>query len=346
MKGVVEMRKILDKLLSGEHLTKEEAREYMEQIIQGSIPPHQVTAFIVGLKILKETPDEITGMAQAMRDNVDLFLNVTEPLLDTCGTGGDGIGTINVSTASALIAATGGIKVAKHGNRAVSGKSGSADVLEALGIPIQYNLTQLKEVLAKENIAFLYAPIFHQGMKHAAPSRKELGVRTVFNLLGPLSNPLKAEFQVIGVYHHDLTETIAAVVKELGVKKALIVAGLDGMDEITTTTKTKITELKEGNINTFFVNPEDLNVPRANLADLIGGTASENREELLKIFSGKKGPKRDLIAVNAGAGFYVMGKANDLVEGVQMAKDLLDSGEVYQKVIRLKNLFKKTGETS
>lgn len=340
------MRKILDRLLSGEHLTREESRQFMEGIIKGSIPPHQVTAFIVGLKILKETPDEIIGMAQAMREHVDIALNIPGPLLDTCGTGGDGIGTINVSTASALIAATGGVKVAKHGNRAVSGKSGSADVLEALGIPIQYSITELKKVLDEENIAFLYAPVFHQGMKHAAPSRKELGVRTVFNLLGPLSNPLKAEYQVIGVYSHDLTEPIAEVVKGLGVKNALIVAGLDGMDEITTTTNTKITELKDGSIHTFFVNPEDLSVPRANLSDLIGGTARENAGELLNIFSGKKGPKRDLITVNAGAGFYVTGKAKDLVEGIQMAKDVLDSGEVLQKVIHMQSLFKKAGEIS
>lgn len=340
------MRKILDRLLSGEHLTKEESRRYMEGIIKGSIPPHQVTAFMVGLKILKETPDEIVGMAQAMREHVDIALNIPDPLLDTCGTGGDGIGTINVSTASSLIAATGGVKVAKHGNRAVSGKSGSADVLEALGIPIQYSLAELKEVLDEENIAFLYAPVFHQGMKHASASRKELGVRTVFNLLGPLSNPLKAEYQVIGVYHYDLTEPMAEVVKGLGIKRALIVAGFDGMDEITTTTKTKITELKDGRIYTFSVSPEDLGVPRASLADLVGGTAKENAKELLNIFSGQKGPKRDLIAVNAGAGFYVTGMAKDLATGIQMANEVLDSGEVLQKIIRMQSLFKKAGEIS
>jgi len=340
------MRKILEKLLDGNHLTKEESRKYMEEMIKGNVSPHQVTAFMVGLKMLGENPDEILGMVEAMRKQAKVEIHITEPLLDTCGTGGDGIGTINVSTAAALIAAAGGIKVAKHGNRAVSGKSGSADVLEAMGIPIQYALTDLEKVLREENIAFLYAPIFHQGMKHAAPSRKELGIRTVFNLLGPLSNPLHAEYQVMGVYHQDLTEPLAEVLKGLGVKRALIVAGLDGMDEITITTKTKITELNDGKINTSYMEPEQFGISKSSIEQLRGGTPQENAEDLLQIFQGKKGAKRDLILINAGAGFYVMGKAVSIAQGIEMARDLIDSGKVYQKILRLQSLNEKVGSVS
>jgi len=336
------MRKLLENLLNGGHLTRTESKQFMEQVIEGNIPPHQVTAFIVGLKVLGETTEEIIGMVEAMREKVQVPFQIDGPLLDTCGTGGDGSGTINVSTAAALIAATGGIKVAKHGNRAVSGKSGSADVLEAMFIPIQQKPTDLEKALNDENIAFLYAPVFHQGMKHAAISRKELGIRTVFNLLGPLSNPLKADHQVMGVYSPTLTEPIAKVLKGLGVKRALVVAGLDGMDEITTTTLTRITELKDGEIKTYQITPEQFGIKRAILDDLKGNTPTDNARDLLSIFSGQKGPKYDFITMNAGASFYIAGKATNLIEGIELAKHLIDSGKVAQKVERLQQMSKKT----
>ncbi|MFV9510250.1 anthranilate phosphoribosyltransferase [Tepidibacillus sp. LV47] len=340
------MSRVLKKLLDGNHLTKEESKQFMEEIITGKVPPHQVTAFMVGLKILGETTEEIVGLVEAMREHAYVPFQVEGPLLDTCGTGGDGTGTINVSTAAALIAATGGIKVAKHGNRAVSGKSGSADVLEALGIPIQQSAEELEKVLQEENIAFLFAPIFHQGMKHAATSRKELGVRTVFNILGPLSNPLKADHQVMGVYRSDLTEPLAEVLHSLGVKRALVVAGLDGMDEITTTTKTRITELKDGEIHTYEITPEQFGIKRATMEDLKGGTPEENAKELLMIFEGKKGPKRDFVLINAGASFYVTGQAVSLEQGIEKARELIDSGQVLQKIGRLRRFKKKEGFAS
>ncbi len=281
-------KEVLQKLLEGQHLTKEESQAFMEEIITGNVPPHQVTAFMVGLKMLGETTEEIVGLVQAMRKNVKVPFSIDGPLLDTCGTGGDGAGTINVSTAAALIAAASGIKVAKHGNRAASSKSGSADVLEAMGIPIQLNDEELEKMLDEEHIAFLYAPVFHSGMKHAAISRKELGVRTVFNILGPLSNPLQADHQVMGVYRADLTEPLAKVLHSLGVKRALVVAGYDGLDEITTTDKTRVTELYEGRIHTYEITPEQFGFQRTSIEELKGGTPEENAKELLTIFEGKK----------------------------------------------------------
>ncbi|MFT9488063.1 MAG: anthranilate phosphoribosyltransferase [Tepidibacillus sp.] len=340
------MRKILEKLLAGNHLTREESKQFMEEIILGNVPPHQVTAFMVGLKVLGETTEEIIGMVEAMREQAKTPFQINGPLLDTCGTGGDGSGTINVSTAAALIAASGGIKVAKHGNRAVSGKSGSADVLEAMDIPIQQSPEDLEQLLNEENIAFLYAPIFHQGMKHAAISRKELGIRTVFNVLGPLSNPLKADHQVMGVYHPNLTEPIAKVLQGLGVKRALVVSGLDGMDEITMTNETKVTELRDGEIQTYFVTPEQFGFTRSSLSDLQGDTPQENAKDLLDIFKGKKGPKRDFILINAGASFYVTGKAKNIAEGIELAKELVDTGKVYQKILKLQRFSKKVDHVS
>lgn len=337
------MKKVLEQLLMGEHLTKEESKAFMKEIIKGNIPSHQVTAFMVALKMLGETTQEIVGMVEAMREQVKKPFQVRGPILDTCGTGGDGKGTINVSTAAALVAAAGDIKVAKHGNRAVSGKSGSADVLEAMGIPIQQSADQLEKVWKEENIAFLYAPVFHQGMKHAAISRKELGIRTVFNLLGPLSNPLNANHQLMGVYHPKLTEEMAEVLYHLGVSRALVVAGLDGLDEMTTTAETRVTELKNGKVQTYHISPEQFGFQRSVMKDLRGGTAKENAKDLLEIFQGKRGPKRDFILLNSGAAFYVTGNTEDIDAGIKKAEQLIDSGKVYQKILSLQSFSQGEG---
>lgn len=339
------MRRILEKLLAGEHLTMSESKEFMEEIIRGNIPPHQVTAFMVALKVIGESTEEIIGLVQAMRSHMKVPFKVTGSLLDTCGTGGDGGGTINISTAAAFVAAAAGVPVAKHGNRAISSKSGSADVLEAIGLPLELTADTLEELLSKENLAFFYAPIYHPGMKNAGQSRKELGVRTVFNILGPLCNPLEADHQVIGVYDSALTEPIANVLLGLGVKRALVVAGLDGLDEITTTTTTKITELREQQITTSYISPQDLGLFSADPSDLQGGTPEENAQDILEIFQGKKGAKRDIILANAGAGLYVFGKAGTLVEGVKFAEEIVDSGKVYEKIINIRRLVREKETT-
>lgn len=338
------MKSILAKLLSGNHLTEVESKQYMEEIIKGNIPPHQVTAFMVGLKVLGETTAEIVGLAKAMREKMTIPFKAEGPLLDTCGTGGDGFGTINVSTAAALVASSAGINVAKHGNRAVSGKSGSADVLEALEIPIEQANSEQEMIFRKENIVFLFAPLHHQGMRHAAVSRKELGLRTVFNILGPLSNPLQADHQVMGVYDPELTEPLAHVLKGLGLKRALVLAGLDGLDEITTSSETKISELNNGDIKTYTVTPEEFGIKRALINDLRGESAKENARVLMEIFQGKKGAKRDFILLNSAAAFYTIGLAKNLSEGIEIAKELIDSGKVYQKVKRLQSFNKQAGQ--
>jgi anthranilate phosphoribosyltransferase len=290
-----------------------------------------------------ETLDEITGFAETMRSKA-MQVNVPQMnLLDTCGTGGDGSDTFNISTASALVAAAGGIRVAKHGNRAMSSKSGSADVLEALGVNIQLNSAQAAACINQVGIGFMFAQAYHQSMKHAAGPRKELGFRTVFNLLGPLTNPAGADRQVLGIFDRTKTELIAEVLRELGIKRALVVASLDGLDEISISAPTKVTELRDNEIRTYEITPDDLGLRTYSLQEVIGGDAAENADIIHHILAGEKGAHRDIVLANAGACFYVTGQCATLQEAVKFAGSVIDSGKAADK---LKELVHFTGDLS
>ncbi|MDB5055909.1 MAG: trpD, partial [Bacilli bacterium] len=269
------------------------------------------------------------------RSKADRVLTEQTNLLDTCGTGGDGAETFNISTASALVAAAGGIRVAKHGNRAMSSKSGSADVLEALGVNIQLNGEQAAKCLAEVGICFMFAQQFHQSMKHAAIPRREIGIRTIFNLLGPLTNPAGADHQLLGVFDRTKTELIAEVMHALQVKRGLVVASFDGLDEISISAATQVTELKNGQIETYQIVPDDLGLRSSNIKDIAGGDAITNAAIIRTIFRGELGACRDIVLANAGACFYVSGHCGTLQEGVKMAGSIIDSGRASAKLAEL-----------
>ncbi|MBP1994732.1 anthranilate phosphoribosyltransferase [Paenibacillus eucommiae] len=333
----------LSKVIANGHLGRDEARAVMSGIMEGAATPAQIGSLLTALRIKGETLDEITGFAEAMRSKA-LPIEVSKGnLLDTCGTGGDGAETFNISTASALVAAAGGIRVAKHGNRAMSSKSGSADVLEALGVHIALSAEQTAACLEKVGICFMFAQSYHQSMKYAAGPRKELGFRTVFNLLGPLTNPAGADRQVLGVFDRDKTEVVAEVLQALGLKRALVVASLDGLDEISISAPTKVTELKDDQIRTYELTPDDLGLRATSIKDVAGGDAGMNAEIIHRIFSGERGAYRDIVLANAGACFYVTGQCTTLQEGVKFAAAAIDSGKATAK---LEELVQFTGELS
>ncbi|WP_058486037.1 anthranilate phosphoribosyltransferase [Defluviitalea phaphyphila] len=326
------LREAVETLLEGKDLTENQMIEAMESIMNGEATNTLIGSFLTALKIKGETPEEITGGAKVMRkkaEKIDLEGLYT---LDTCGTGGDGAGTFNISTAVAFIAASAGIYVVKHGNRSVSSKSGSADVLEALGVNISLTPKQVEECIKAQNIGFLFAPTFHKAMKYALGPRKELGFRTIFNVLGPLTNPAEAKAQVMGVFDDSLTEIMARVLLNLGVEHAMVVHGMDGLDEITITDKTKVTELKNKEINTYFISPEQYGIEKGKKEDLVGGDAKENAEIIMNILKGEKGPKRDIVLLNSGAALYVGKKAKSIEEGINMAKKLIDEGYALNKL--------------
>jgi len=286
----------------------------------------QIGAFLIGLKMKGETIDEIAGFARGMRAAARTIApDVEGTLVDTCGTGGDVHNTLNVSTAAAIVTAAAGIPVAKHGNYAITSKSGSADVLKALGIRIDLSPEKVKECIEKVGIGFLLAPVFHPAMKRVAAPRRELGVRTIFNILGPLTNPAGARAQVIGVFDLELCETIANVLALLGSERAMVVHG-DGMDEISNIGETTIASLEDGLVSTYTVKPEDFGFERATIADIAGGTPEENARDIVSIFEGSEGPRRDIVVLNSGAAIHVAGEAADLESGVRKAEELIDSG--------------------
>lgn len=335
------IQEAIRQIIEGRHLTRSEARSVMGQILDGQATPAQIGGLLTGLRIKGETIEEITGFASMMRDKANRVRTTQINLLDTCGTGGDGGNTFNISTTASIVAAAGGIRVAKHGNRAMSSKSGSADVLEALGVNIQLNQEQAAACLEKAGICFMFAQLFHQSMKHAAAPRKELGVRTVFNLLGPLTNPAGADRQVLGIFDRGLTETIAHVMQALGVKRALVVASADGLDEISISDTTQVTELKDGEIRTYEITPELLGLQRYPISEVSGGDAVQNAQIARDIFNGAQGAPRDIVLANAAACFYVTGMAETLQEGVKLAAHTIDSGEALRK---LEQLVQCTGE--
>jgi anthranilate phosphoribosyltransferase len=343
MERKITVQQAIAKVIGGQHLNRMEARDVMTDIMEGAATSAQIGSLLTALRMKGETIDEIAGFAEIMRSKATPVRIEQVNLLDTCGTGGDGAETINVSTASAIVAAAGGVRVAKHGNRAASSKSGSADVLEALGVNIHLTGQQAAECLERVGICFMFAQVYHQSMKHAAGPRKELGFRTVFNLLGPLTNPAGADRQLLGVFDRSKTELVASVLQALKVKRALVVASLDGLDEISVSAPTQVTELKGGEIRTYELSPGDLGLSSYKLQDVKGGDAKTNADIITRVFLGEKGAYRDIILANSGACFYVTGKAATLKDGVELAANVIDSGQAYDT---LKKLIQFTGELS
>lgn len=315
---------LLSKLVDGRVLTAAEAGDFFAACLRGEPTPAQVAAAVTALRIRGETVDEIAAFAGAMRDAA-LTLDHPYDAIDTCGTGGDGQHTYNISTAAALVLAGAGLKVAKHGNRALSSKSGSSDVLSALGVNLAATPEQQRRALDQAGIAFLFAPAYHGAMRHVGPVRAEIGFRTVFNLLGPLSNPAGAKRQVMGVYDPRLLEPLAEVLGRLGAARAWTVHG-QGLDELTTTGETEVAEWKDGAVRRFTVSPEDAGLPRAGIADIRGGDAEENALALRALLDGAKGAYRDIVLLNAAAALIVSDKVETLAEGVAMAAAVIDDG--------------------
>ncbi|MBC8276328.1 MAG: anthranilate phosphoribosyltransferase [Chloroflexi bacterium] len=321
-------------LVSGNSLATDEAAQVMEEIMQGEATPTQFGAFVTALRLKGETVDEIVGLARTMRAKA--IPVITDGLVvDTCGTGGDGSHTFNISTTAAFVAAGAGLKVAKHGNRAMSSQCGSADVLEALGVKIDLNAEQVQRCLQEVGIGFMFAPTFHPAMKYAAAPRREIGIRTVFNILGPLTNPAEAKYQVLGVADESLVEKMALVLQHLGCHHALVVHGGDGLDEITISGKTQVCELKGSRIESYTISPEDIGLPSAGSDSLKGGSAKENAELLRNILSGASGPQRDVVLMNTAAVLLAGDKVETLREGVELAQKTIDSGQALSKLEQL-----------
>lgn len=338
------MQGAINKLVNQVNLTRAEAQDVMRQIMSGDATPTQIGAAAIALRMKGETKDEIAGLAEVMRNFSKHIENGKQGLLDTCGTGGSGISKFNISTASSLIAAAAGISVAKHGNRAMSGKSGSADVLEALGVNINITPEQAKECLDEVGICFMFAQLYHPSLKYAAAPRKEIGTRTIFNMLGPLTNPANADRQLLGLYDSSKTEVIAEVLRELGIVRALVVSSDDGLDEISISAPTKVSELKDGKVTTYSITPEELGLTRYPLDELYGGEPAVNAQIIKEIFAGKrKDGYREIVLANAGACIYLGGLADSHRAGVQMAAEIIDSGKAAQK---LTQLIAKTGEVT
>lgn len=319
------------KLMERKDLSYEEANSVIDEIMSGQTTQVQTAAFLAALSTKGESIEEITACAAAMRAHA-LPLQHEMDLLEIVGTGGDGAMSFNISTTSALVIAAGGVKIAKHGNRAASSKSGAADCLESLGVKIDLEPEQCIRLLKDIGICFLFAQKYHTSMKYVGPVRKELGVRTVFNLLGPLTNPASANMQVMGVYAEELVEPMARVLSGLGVKKGLVVYGQDKLDEISISAPTTVCEFGDGNYQTYEIKPEDFGLQTAKKEDLVGGTPQENAKITRAILDGEQGAKRDAVLLNAGAGLYVAGKAATIKEGVALAAELIDSGAAKQKL--------------
>jgi anthranilate phosphoribosyltransferase len=329
------IKEALSKVVSGSDLTLTEAREVMGEIMHGQATPAQIGAFLTALRMKRETVDEIAGCALAMRESAIPVKPKRNQLVDTCGTGGDGKGTFNISTTVAFVAAGAGLAVAKHGNRSVSSKCGSADLLQALGVNLELNPGQVARCIDEVGIGFLFAPKLHPAMKHALAPRQEIGLRTIFNILGPLSNPAQTKRQLLGVYHSDLTELMAEVLRALGAEHAFVVHGADGLDELSATGPNKVSELRNNHIETYYLDPQDLGLPRGRLSDLAGGTAEENVIITKALLKGERGPKRDVVLLNAAGVLLVGSAAKDLSDGLKLAAESVDSGNALRKLEQL-----------
>jgi anthranilate phosphoribosyltransferase len=330
------LKQALTKVIEGGALTREEAAEVMRVIMQGEAPAVQVAGLLVALRTRGETVDEITGFAQVMREKSVRIECTRRPLLDTCGTGGDVVKTFNISTAAAFVVAGAGVAVAKHGNRSVTSRCGSADVLEALGVSLQADAQTAASCLAEIGIAFLFAPSFHPAMKHAAPIRRELGIRTVFNLLGPLTNPAGANCQLLGVPAPQWVEPIAGVLANLGCERALVVHGKHGLDEVSTLGETAVAEVSDGSVRSYTLSPSDFGLRVALAEDLAGSDAASNAELLLGILSGKPGLQREVVLANAAAALVAAGVADGLAQGMELAATSIDTGAAMHKLEALR----------
>lgn len=349
------IREAIEKIVNKSDLSEKEMKIVFEEIMNGSASFAQIGSFITALRMKGETVEEITGAVKVMREKA-LKVNVggnkvgidrddinidEETILDTCGTGGSGTNTFNISTTVAFVIAATGIKVAKHGNRSVSSQCGSADVLEKLGINLNISVKKVEECIREIGIGFLFAPLFHNAMKYAVTPRKEIGIRTIFNMLGPLSNPANANRQVIGVYEKRLVSLVANVLKNLGTKRAFVVHGEDTLDEATITGKTYVSELKNRTIRNYKIEPKNFGFKKARLEDIRGGSPGENAEIVFNILNGEKSPKRDIVLMNASLALIACDKAGDFKGGVKTAKEAIDSGKAMEKLNRLKAFTNK-----
>lgn len=331
------IREAIHSAVIGEDLSEQQMHRVMNEIMSGEATPVQIGSFLTALRIKGETVEEITGAVRVMREKVTRINAGVDTsqggiIVDTCGTGGDGSGTFNVSTTAAFIVAACGLTVAKHGNRSVSSSCGSADVLEAAGVDLSLSPDQVGECIRQTGIGFLYAPALHGAMKYAIGPRREIAIRTIFNILGPLTNPAGANIQVLGVFSEELTKLLAKVLAQLGSKRALVVHGEGNLDELTTCGQTTVSELRDGNITTYSVAPEDFGISRATISELQGGKDNAQSAELMKnVLQGKKGPRRDISLMNSGAALYAAGVEEDISAGIKQASDCIDSGKALAK---------------
>jgi anthranilate phosphoribosyltransferase len=331
---------LIDKLQRRVDLTVDEAAAAMDTIMDGQAQPSQMAGFLIGLAMKGERPAEIVGLARTMRTRAVKLSRSYDPVFDTCGTGGDGAHTFNVSTVAALVLAACGVRVAKHGNRSASSRCGSADLFERLGVNIAATPAVAERCLEEAGIAFLFAQTFHPSMKHAAQTRRDLGVRTAFNLLGPLTNPAGARRQLVGVARPELTELVARSLAQLGAERAWVVHGADGLDEISTTGYTKVSECRDGAVNTFYLHPADVGLGKTSPTTLTGGDPAKNAQIARSVLGGTPGPARDIVLLNAGASLLIAGRAATIPAGIQMGREAIDSGRaagVLEQLIRVSN---------
>lgn len=334
-----DLKSLIAKAADGEALSREDARRAFDIIMSGAATPSQMGGFLMALRVRGETVNEIAGAVEIMREKMTP-VDAPADAIDIVGTGGDVSGTYNISTCSALVAAACGLKVAKHGNRALSSKSGAADALVALGVNIEIAPAKISECIDRANVGFMFAPAHHAAMRHVGPTRVELGTRTIFNVLGPLSNPAGTRRQVVGVYALQWVEPLAHVLNTLGAERVWVTHGSDGLDEITTTGPTHVAEVKDGKVTTYEVTPEDAGLPRAKPDDLRGGDAEHNAAAIRAVLAGQKGPYRDVVAMTTAAALVVADKAGDLKEGAAMACQAIDSGEaeaVLDRLVKVSN---------
>lgn len=330
------IREAIARVVDGQHLTMEEMTLTMEEITAGQATPAQIASLITALRLKGETVEEITAAARVMRDKavpIEVARGPDVPvLIDTCGTGGDQVHTFNISTATAFVVAGVGVRVAKHGNRSVSSSSGSADVCEALGINLDLAPEEVARSVDEHGIGFLFAPALHGTMRHAIGPRQEIGIRTIFNILGPLTNPAGAEVQILGVFRKDLPGIMAEVLGKLGCRRAMVVHGEDGMDEITTTGSSHVAEWHDGQVRQYTVHPEDFGIPVGTIDEIRGGNPEENARIILELFEGKKGGKRDIVLLNAGAALHAAGSAGTIEKGIELARQAIDDGKAMEKL--------------
>lgn len=331
------IKEAINLLVGGIGLSESEMAECMTEMMEGRATDSQIGSFLTALRIKGETVEEITGAARIMRDKA-AKIKAPEGVLDTCGTGGDMSYTFNISTVTALVVAAAGVPVAKHGNRAVSSRSGSADVLEALGVKIDLVPRKVEKCLFETGFGFLFAPLFHPAMKYAIGPRREMGIRTIFNILGPLTNPANAKRQILGVFSDRLTEPLARVLGNLGAEDALVVHGEDGLDEITISDGTKASRFANGKVENIYFSPEDFGIERGKMEDLLGGDKEENAKIAAGILNGEQGRKRDVVLINSAAAITVSGRVSDLLTAYEIAKDSIDSGRALKKLEEIKRV--------